>query len=136
VPYAQKGSIVKSALFYQSNLTGFLQEYNDLGEGIIVNYYSSPSMKSKACEITFKDSISPNEEKKYGLYYELNTKNQKQYSELLGNYSGITIDYENKHYYADETIKDYEAQSYYSIKSSYVLSKKNCMINLKVWTYE
>lgn len=136
VPYLKKDSLAKGALFYQANETNFLQNYADLGIGLNIEYYASPSEKSNACEVIFSDSLNPNDEKKYGLYYELNTNNQKQYNSLSTNYSNIDVSVENNYYDTDSSLKYYEAQSYYSIKSSYVLDRKNCMINLKVWNYE
>jgi hypothetical protein len=136
IPYLKKDSIAKGALFYASNETSFTQDYPILGAGITAEYYVSPSQKSKACEVTFSDSLNPNEEKKYELYYEINTNTKNQYVNLLTNYSNIEANIENKYYDTDESLKTYEAQSYYSIKSSYVLARKNCMINLKVWNYE
>jgi len=136
VPYAKGGSVAKAFLFYPVNETGFTVSYPQLTGGITVDYYASPAVKSRACEITFQDSLDSNEKKKYGLYYELNTNTQREYSELESNYSNIEIIHENKYYASNENIKTYEAQSYYSVKSSYVFGIKNCMINLKVWNYE
>ncbi|MFA5333648.1 MAG: hypothetical protein WC376_04075 [Candidatus Nanoarchaeia archaeon] len=136
VPYMEKGSVAQGALFYQANETSFIQDYISLGLGLNIEYYSSPSEKSNACEVTFSDTLNPNDEKNYGLYYELNTNTQNQYVSLLANYSGIEVDAVSTYYDADISLKTYEAQSYYSIKSSYVLDRKNCMITLKVWNYE
>jgi hypothetical protein len=136
VPYAKKDSVILGALFYAANETNFNQTYPELGDGEDVLFYYSLPKKSNACEITFSDSLSANGEKKYGLYYELNTNTQKQYAMLAANYSNIDVSAENKYYDTDEGLKTFESRSYYSIKSSYVLSRKNCMINLKVWNYE
>ncbi|MDD4353996.1 MAG: hypothetical protein PHN56_06085 [Candidatus Nanoarchaeia archaeon] len=136
ISYLKENSVAKGALFYATNETNFIHTYPELGSGITAEYYFYPSQKSKACEIIFSDLLAANTEKKYGLYYEINTNTQKQYNNLLANDSNIDIFVENTYYDADESLKDYEAESYYSIKSSYVLSKRNCMINLKVWNYE
>jgi hypothetical protein len=136
IPYMKKDSIIKGAFFYQVNKTNFIQEYENLNTGLTVEYFVSPSEKSNACEITFSDSLNSNEEKKYGIYYEINTNTQKQYNVLLTNYSNIDVNVENNYYQVDGTLKTYESPSYYSIKNSYILDRKNCMINLKVWNYE
>jgi len=133
VPYVQTTS-PKAYLFYANNFTGVSATYLELGSAATKSFKISNPQRSKAVEITFEDSLEPNELKLYSLYYELNTNSTNI---LPSNEIIPQIIAENeKKYCPGGAAPNYETQSYYSTKSFYSSSAKNCAINLKVWSYE
>jgi len=133
VPYLESNS-PKAHLFYANNFTGVAATYSELGSAVTKSFQSSNPQKSKAVEITFEDSLESNELKSYSIYHELNTNS----SNVLPSNEIIPqiIAESEKNYYSSGVAPNYEAQSYYSIKSFYSSGAKNCAINLKVWSYE
>jgi hypothetical protein len=133
VPYKESAA-PKAYVFYANNFTGAPNDYSSFGSATTASFAASPPKKSKAVEITFTDSFQANELKSYSIYYELNTNS----SNVLPNSEIIPqiIAQSEKNYYQGGFAQTHEAQSYYSTKSFYSLSNKNCAINLKVWSYE
>jgi len=136
VPYAKKDSIIKATLFYSSNTTGFIQDYPILASATPVSYYSSKPSVSRTCEVIFTDTLNEFEEKRYNLYYELNSETANNYTALKVNQSNIEIFYDNSYYQNNENFKTFQAVNAYSVKTELVSADKICAINMKVWNYE
>jgi hypothetical protein len=136
IPYAEQNSVITLVLFYPFGSTNFLQEYSSLNGGSSMDFVSLKPEKSNVAEVIFTASLDANENKKFVLYYEINTNTKISYIPLSVDNSGIEIIYDDNYYFSQGNINSYESSDSYSIKKSVLTSSKNCLINMKVWNYE